>query len=250
MLPKLPIPVNLVNSDINITGELRSLTFSNLISNLNNLQITANSDLLIANRSITATTEISEGIIKGNASLTPLAVAPFIIEGYPIINVRKAETNFTGNLSSLLALNFKDFQGNTHTELEIGNGIVTIDGKINNDQISGDITTQNIDLSSFNTGLFSTFTSDKLNSKINASFPLTPLLTSASLIPFTVNRVSLEVGKQNLKGKGDFVVSNIWTSPDIERFFFDIDTNFDLSELPLTQLLDKIPINRQLLPQQ
>ncbi len=248
IIPRIIIPVNLVNSNINIEGELQSLNFSNLITNLNNLQITTNTDLLIANRSITANTQLKEGIITGNASLTPLAVAPFIIEGYPIINVRKAETNFTGNLSSLLALNFQDFQGNTYTELEIADGIVTFDGKMNNDKLLGDITIQNIDLSSLNSDLFSGFTSDKLNSQIKASLPLTTLLTSASFVPFTVNSISLDVGKQNIQGKGDFVVSNIWNSPDIANFSFNLDTNFDLSELPLTQLLDKIPINRNLLP--
>ncbi|MDJ0658257.1 MAG: translocation/assembly module TamB domain-containing protein [Crocosphaera sp.] len=248
IIPKIPIPVNLVNSNINIEGEVRSLNFSNLISSLNNLQITTNSDLVIANQSLTATTEISQGIVTGNATLTPLSVAPFIIEGYPIINVRKAATNFTGNLSSLLALNFKDFQGDTYTEIEIADGLITLDGKIKNDKISGDIRTQNIDLSSLNTDLFSGLTSDKLNSQINASLPLTTLLTSASLVPFTVNSVSLEVGKQNLQAKGNFVVSKIWTSPDIASFSFDVNTNFDLSELPLTQFLDKIPINRNFLP--
>ncbi len=248
IIPKIPVPVNLVDSKINISGELRSLNFSNLISNLNNLQITANSDLSIAYQSLTLKTEITQGIIKGSATLTPLSIAPFIIEGYPIIKVRKAATNFTGNLSSLLALNFKNFQGDTKTEIEIGDGIVTIDGEISNDQISGNIKTQNVDLSRLNSDLFSAFTSNKLNSQLSASLPLTPLLTSASLIPFTVNRLSLEVGKQNLKGKGNFVIANIWTSPDIERLSFDIDTNFDLSELALKQLLDKIPINRQLLP--
>ncbi|MDJ0580340.1 translocation/assembly module TamB domain-containing protein [Crocosphaera sp.] len=248
IIPKIPIPVRLVNSDINIAGNLRTLNFSNLISNLNNFQITANSDLLIANRSITANTEINEGIITGNVSLTPLSVAPFIIEGYPVIKVRKAETNFIGNLSSLLSLNFRDFQGNTNTEIEIAEGIVTIDGEINNDQIVGNITTENIDLSSLNADIFSAFTSKKLNSQINASLPLTALLTSDSLLPITVNRVYLEAGKQNLEAKGNFVIANIWSSPDIEYFSFNIDTSFNLDELPLTQLLDNIPINRQLLP--
>ncbi len=249
IIPEIPISANLVNSNINIEGKLRSLNFSNLISNLNNLQITANSDLLVANQSITAETEISQGIITGNANLTPSSVAPFIIEGYPLIKIRKASTNFTGNLSSLLALNFEEFQGNTNTEIEIADGIVTIDGKISNDKIAGDITTQNVDLSSLNNDLFSAFTSDKLNSQINASLPLTSLLTSASLIPVRVNTLSLEVGEQNIKGKGDFIVSNIWTTPDIEHFSFDIDTNFDLSSLPLNQLLTKIPINRKFLPE-
>ncbi|MGK7884228.1 MAG: translocation/assembly module TamB domain-containing protein [Crocosphaera sp.] len=248
IIPQIPIPIRLLNSDINIAGNLGSLNFSNLISNLNNFQITTNSDLLIANRSITANTEINQGIITGNATLTPLSVAPFIIEGYPVIKVIKAETNFTGNLSSLLSLNFRDFQGNTNTEIEIAEGIVTIDGEINNDQILGNITTENIDLSSLNADLFSAFTSKKLNSQINASLPLTSLLTSASLVPITVNKVSLEAGKQNLEAKGNFVIANIWSSPDIEYFSFDVDTNFNLSELPLTQLLDKLPINRQLLP--
>ena len=238
----------MLNTDINIVGNLRILNFSNLISNLNNLQITANGDLLIANRSITANTEINQGIITGSAALTPLSIAPFIIEGYPVIKVIKAESNFRGNLSSLLALKFNDFQGNTKTEIEIAEGIITIDGEINNDRIFGNITTQNIDLSSLQPDLFAAFTSDKLNSKISASLPLTPLLTSVSLLPITVNRVSLEVGKQNLQAKGNFVVTNIWTSPDIEQFSFDVDTNFNLAELPLTQLLDKIPVNRQILP--
>ena len=248
LITKIPIPVKLLNSDINIVGNLRTLNFSNLISNLNNLQITANGDLLIANWSITANTEINQGIITGSAALTPLSIAPFIIEGYPVIKVIKAESNFRGNLSSLLALKFNDFQGNTKTEIEIAEGIITIDGEINNDRIFGNITTQNIDLSSLQPDLFAAFTSDKLNSKISASLPLTPLLTSASLLPITVNRVSLEVGKQNLQAKGNFVVTNIWTSPDIEQFSFDVDTNFNLAELPLTQLLDKIPVNRQILP--
>lgn len=248
IIPNILVPINLVNSDINIKGELREINFSNLISTLNNLQIGSDSDLLIANRSVTAKTEINKGIIKGNASLTPLAVAPFIIEGYPIIKIRKAATNFTVNLSSLLALNFKDFQGDTYTEIEIAEGIVIIDGIINNDKISGNIITENVDLSSLDSNLFSNLTSDKLNSQINASLPLTTLLKSASLVPFTVNSVSLEVGQQNLIGKGNFIVSNIWNSPDIQSFLFDIDTNFDLSELPLTQLLEKIPIDRQFLP--
>ncbi|MGK7955610.1 MAG: translocation/assembly module TamB domain-containing protein [Crocosphaera sp.] len=248
IIPNIPIPIDLVNSNIDIAGKLASLSFSDLLSNLNDLQISIKSDLLVANRSITATTQLNQGIITGNASLTPLAVAPFIIEGYPLIKVRKADSNFIGNLSSLLALNFKHFEGNTYTEIEVADGIITIDGTINNDTISGNIKTKNIDLSSLDNDFLAAFPSDKLNSKINASLPLTTLLTPASSVPFTVNSISLEIGKQNLQAKGDFVVSNIWNSPDIERFSFDVDTDFNLSELPLTRLLDKIPINRQFLP--
>ncbi|MGK7942492.1 MAG: translocation/assembly module TamB domain-containing protein [Crocosphaera sp.] len=249
IISEIPFPVTLVNSDIKVKGNWRLLLFSDVKTKLNHLEIIANSDLLIDNRSITAKTEIEGGLIKGNASLTPLSIAPFVIEGYPIIKVRKAETNFTGNLSSLLALDFQDFQGDTQTEIEVAEGIVTIDGEIKNDQIFGKITTQNIDLSSLNTDLFSGFTSDKLNSQINASVSLTPLLTSASFIPFTVNTFSVQVGEQTIDAQGDFIVSNIWTSPDIERLFFEVDTDFNLSSLPLTQLLTKIPINRRLLPE-
>ncbi|MDJ0510713.1 MAG: translocation/assembly module TamB [Crocosphaera sp.] len=249
IIPKIPFPVTLLNSDIKLKGNWRSLLFSDLKTKLDNLEITANSDLLIDNQSITANAEIESGLLKGNASLTPLSIAPFVIEGYPIIKVRKAETNFIGNISSLLALDFKDFQGNTNTEIEIGEGIVTIDGQINNDQISGNITTQNIDLSSLNADLFSSFTSDKLNTQINASVSLTPLLKSASFIPFTVNTFAVQVGEQNINGKGEFTVANLWTSPDIESLLFDVDTDFDLSSLPLNQVLTKIPINRQFLPE-
>ncbi len=250
IIPNIPVPVNLVNSDINIQGELRSLTFSNLISNLNNLQITANSDLLIANRSITAQTELNQGQVNINAITTPLSIAPFTIKNYPSLTIRNLKANLTASLSSLLKLNFNDVTGYTNTEIDIGNGTLIVNGDIKNNIIDADITTVNLELSSLNTNLFSNFLTDTINTSINASLPLNSILPSVSLIPINVRQFSLEVGEQNINAQGNLTVSNLWESLDVETISLEVQTNFNLSELPLTQLLDKIPINRQLLPTQ
>ncbi len=249
IIPKITLPVDLINSQINLQGNWRSLLFSETKYNLNDLQITANTNLLIANQSVTAKTQLNQGVVKVNATTTPLSIAPFIIEGYPIIKIRKSQTDFTASLSSLLSLNFSDINAYTTTELEIGGGILTVKGEVINNQVIADITTQNIELSSLNNNLFDSFPSDKLNSQINASFPLVSILPSNPKIPFNVNKISLQVGEQNLNAKGEFIISNLWTSPDIESLSLEVDTDFDLSSLPLTQLLTKIPIDRQLLPE-
>jgi translocation and assembly module TamB len=249
IIPKISVPVELINSEINLQGNLRSLLFSQIKSKFNELQITANTDILIANQSVTAKTQLNQGVVKGNVTTTPLSMAPFIIEGYPIINIRKSEIDFTASLSSLLSFDFSDINGYSTTELDIGEGILTVNGKVSNNQVIADINTQNIELSSLNADLFDAFPSDKLNTQINASFPLSSILPSQTIIPFNINTFSLQVGEQKIKANGEFIVSNLWTSPDIKSLSIEVDTDFDLSVLPLTQLLTKIPIDRQLLPE-
>ncbi|WP_198648500.1 hypothetical protein [Cyanothece sp. BG0011] len=248
IIPNIPVPINLINSDINIKGKLRSLTLSNLISNLNTLQITANSDLLIANRSLTANTELNQGQININATTTPLSIAPFSFKNYPTLTIKNLEANLTASLSSLLQLNFNDVTGYTKTEIEIGNGNLIVNGDISNNIIDANITTKNIELSSLNANLFSDFPADTINTSINASLPLNSILPSVSLIPINLRQFSLQVGEQTINAQGNLTVSNVWQSPDVETISLEVETNFNLSELPLTQLLDKIPINQQFLP--
>ncbi|MEA5533852.1 translocation/assembly module TamB domain-containing protein [Crocosphaera sp. XPORK-15E] len=245
---QLPIPVNIVKSEIDLKTNLRSLLFSGTKPNFNTVQIRANTELLIDNQTIIANSQLNQGIIKINATTTPFITTPLIFESYPSIKVKKAQTNLTASLSSVLSFDLSSLEGYTEAELEIAEGTVTLSNKFNNNQITSNIKAKNINLSSLNSELFSSSISERLNAEIKTSIALNLIFSSETLLPIKVESASLNLGDKNLQANGSLLVSDLWTVPDIKNLLFNVDTKFDLNIFPLDKILAKIPINRKLLP--
>ncbi|MEA5508878.1 translocation/assembly module TamB [Crocosphaera sp. UHCC 0190] len=246
---QLPIPVNIVQSEIDLKTNLRSLLFSGTKPNFNTVQIRANTELLIANQTITANSQLNQGTINVNVAKIPSSPTPFVLKGYPLIKVNKVQGNLTANLSSLLSFDLSSLAGSTEAELEIAQGKVTLSSQLKNNQIQSNINTNNINLSQINPELFSSLTSQTLNGKIKTSIALDSILVAETLLPIKIQNISLQLGEETLEADGSFLISNLLTNPDVKNLLINVDTKLNLASLPLNQIIAKIPIKRHFLPE-
>ncbi|MEM8778270.1 MAG: translocation/assembly module TamB domain-containing protein, partial [Cyanobacteria bacterium P01_G01_bin.49] len=247
--PQIPVPVTLINSNINLEGNLRSLLMSSTRLNLNALQMKADTQLAIANQTITASSQLNQGVVNLNIKQTPLTLSPIILKGYPPITVKEIQANLTSNLSSLLTLDFSSIKGYTETELAVAQGNVIIFNKIIDNKIQANITTKNIDLSSLNNQLLTNLNLETLEGNIIASIPLNSILPSSLSLPIQVSQLFFQVGEQTLKADGSILVSNLWQNPDVKNVSLNVESSFNLETLSLTSLLTKVPIKREYLPE-
>ncbi|WP_227873508.1 translocation/assembly module TamB domain-containing protein, partial [Aphanothece sacrum] len=111
------------------------------------------------------------------------------------------------------------------------------------------ITAQNIHLSSLNSQLFFLDKLEPLNAKINLTAPINAIFPSDKISSVKADAISINIGKQNLTANGNLLLSNLWKNPDIKEVNLNVNTQINLETLPLTKLLAKIPVNRNLLSQ-
>ncbi|HAC65147.1 MAG TPA: hypothetical protein DCF68_16865, partial [Cyanothece sp. UBA12306] len=249
LLPRLPIPVKLTNSEIEVLGNWRSLLSLGKNPNFNDLQIKTNTQLAIADGTVTAISQLNQGKITINATATPLILSSILPQISTPIVLKETQLDLMGNLEDLIALNFHNFQGKSQLKLEIAKGEVKTSTKLLNNQWTSQILANSIDLSTWDGLLLKSDKLEPINAKINLSGNINNLLLSQSLLPLQANLIYLEMGEQQLNANGNLLISNLWTKPNIQNINLNLDTQADLRTLPVTQILAKLPIKRQLLPE-
>ncbi len=250
-VPQLPIPVQLTNSKINILGSLRSLLSLWEKPNFNDFQINTDTQLAIADGTVTAISQLNQGKITVNATATPLSLSNsnLLPQISTPIEVKQTDINLTANLPDLLSFDFNKVQGNAQLKLGVSQGEITTSTQLINNQWTTKIIANNLDLSTGDNQLFSSQISDPINAKINLSGTLASLLSPDAVIPLQANTILLEIGEQKLNADGNLTLTNLLKNPNISTVNLNIDTQADLKILPVNEILAKIPINKQFLPQ-
>lgn len=156
---------------------------------------------------------------------------------------------FAGNyldnqsLSPIPSLNLRvDGNGN------IAQGKVLVSTRVNHNQWQSRINTRNVNLETLNQQLSLISQSsninladlDNVNGEINLSGSLPAVLENkafASVIPINIESAFFETGKNTVKGKGNFNLVNLFSSPDVNNLQLQVTANSNLNIIPLNQLL-------------
>lgn len=247
-LPQVPIPVQLAKSKIEVSGDVKSLMPLGQPPNFNTLKIKGNSQFAIANGTLTAISQLNQGKIDLNATATPIILSNLLPQISTPIALKQTNVNLTGNLSDLISFNFKKFQGNAQVRLGIANGEINTSTQLINQQWNSQIIANNLDATTVNNNLLKLENLNRINAKINLAGRLNNLLSSESLLVIQAKLISVQMGQQILTANGNILVTNLWKKPDIKQVSLNLNTQANLATLPLTQLVAKLPIKRQLLP--
>ncbi|WP_017295375.1 translocation/assembly module TamB domain-containing protein [Geminocystis herdmanii] len=151
-------------------------------------------------------------------------------------------TNYVDNqsLSPIPSLNLKiDGNGN------LAQGKVLVSTRVNNNQWQSRINTRNVNFETLNQQLSLISQSsninlanlDNINGEINLSGSLLPVLANNASLAINIDSANFDTGKNTLKGKGNFYLVNLFSSPDINNLQLQVTANSNLNIIPINQLL-------------
>ncbi|BBA79105.1 hypothetical protein RGRSB_0531 [cyanobacterium endosymbiont of Rhopalodia gibberula] len=256
LLANIFIPITLRKYKFNLSGNIEEILQESTI-NVNAIKGDSNLELEIARSPLNAQVTWKNGLFEGNAELRSLSLNQFLPQLAIPVQLTNSNINFLGSLQSLLSLsktpNFKDFQVNADTQFKIELGVtkkeIATSIQLINNQWQTNIIANQLDLSTWKNQLLSSQIIEPIDAKINLSGTLESLLSPNSTIPIQANTILVEMGQQNIKANGNITLTNLLNNPDITSINLNVETQADLRILPITELLSKIPIYKQLLPQ-
>lgn len=203
------------NNQVSLEGDAKGISFTQLFPNSNLKVNNLNGSLSLASTFSDLVT--FAGNYLDNQSLSPI----------PSLNLR-----IDGN-------------GN------IAQGKVFVSTKVNHHQWQSRINTRNVNLETLNQQLslinsesnINLAELDNINGEINLSGSFPAVLENkafASVIPINIESAFLATGKNTVKGKGNFNLVNLFSSPDINNLQLQVTANSNLNVIPLNQLLASV----------
>ena len=246
------VPITLRKYQFNFSGNIEEILQKSSID-VNSIQGSSKLEVEIAEIPINAQVTWQNGYFNGNAELRHLSLNQFVPQLAVPIQLINSNINFLGSLQSLLFLdktpNFNDFQVDAQIELGVIKKEITASIQLINNQWQTNIIANQLDLSTWKNQLFLSQLVKPIDAEINLSGTLESSLLSNYIIPIQANTILVEIGQQYIKANGSMILTDFLNNPDITSVNLNIETQADLKKLPIIDLLDKIPIDKQFLPQ-
>ena len=238
-----PRNIYLESANVNIEGKIDRFWKKsiNLYSNI---------ALAVDNGNLVIDSRLQQGKFKTSVTGLQFTLNSLLTNISIPITFRKYQFNLSGNIEEILqklTLNINAIKGNSNLEIEIANSSLNAQIFWKNGLFKGTAELKSLSLNQFVPKL--PVYVQLTNSKINFLGNLQSLLSPDSVIPLQVTKILIEIGQQNIKANGSLTLTNLFNNPDIASINLNVDTQADLSILPITEFFTKIPIDRQLFPQ-
>ncbi len=254
LLPNLNVPARLVAGKVNVSSPLASLLaetpdFSNTVASAN-LQLATNSgDRISANGSL------RNGVLNAVANLGTLSLN----ELFPNFKIpaRLTGGNITASspLAPLLAEtpDLSNAQVTANLRLAAAQGTINTLTRLNGYQWRSSITANNL-----NPGLIVDRLStqlqrldlNQLDAQLQLAGNLRNLFDPNATLPIQAQAIALQADGQSVKAKGNILVSDLFSAPDIASVNLDVTARSNLNNLPLTQLIAVSPQRRRFFPEE
>jgi hypothetical protein len=249
-LPNLSIPVSLARTQVNLSAAWQQL-FENSQFNLNRLQAIADLQLQVAGSTIRAQGQLEGGIFQATATSDRLSLRHLLPQLRVPASLTAARANLSGDLNTFLPspsspANWSSLRAAADLQLAVAQGTVRATSQLNGDRWQTKLTAVNLNSAS----LLSQLTpKSPLNAQLSLSGSLQSLLQADTPLSIQANALAVQLGEQRLTAKGNLLLANLLSTPDIARLQLDVQAAADLSRLPLTEWLSLIPVQRNFLPQ-
>ena len=225
------------NAQLRLSGRLDTFDPAT-IQGVANLIVQVDGGIAVVN------SQLSQGTLQVAANAGKIPLAKFLPDLPLPVSLVTSQVNFSASLKQLLSLgsdpNLNNLKANADLRLAVGDGTLQATTQLNNQQLQGSIVSSGID-SSF----------PDLKAQLTAAIALSPLAQTNPSASIQAKRISIAIGKQSFQAQGNILISNLTTTPDINRLQLDIQASSTLDTLPLSELLDLdfLPLKRRLLPQ-
>lgn len=244
------------------TQEIVSILQPNL--NLDSLQqitsLTGDSNLIVITPQgkIASNTNINNNLVTINATTNNLS-ARQLLPTFPLdANNINTQINLQANLPEIInaSVNYLNQETlNTIDSLTItgksnfnlAEGKVNLTANLNNNQWQVNVNSQGINLDnisqqlSLNLADNQPLTTSPLNSQISLQGNLNGIDINNPSMSVAITAMNLDLGENQLQGKGKFDLVNLLTNPDINNVALEINSRIDLATLPINAFLAEIP---------
>ncbi len=256
IVPNLPVDAKLISSNVTLTGNLNSLLAS-LGKDLDFDSFTANAEaqLAVENSPINVRGGLNNGRLNGLVNLGELSLNR-VIPALPITaNLTGGDINVSSQLSPLLSTtpDLSSAEATANLRLSAAQGNINTSTRLRNNQW-----TTNINAANLNPALIigqiapqvPPIDISNLNAKIDLSGSIEGILEGREIIPVQIENVAVQTDGQTLNAQGNVQLSNILTNPDIANVNLSVNANSNFDQLPLTQLISIIPLDKKFLPEE
>ena len=240
-------PISINNANAQLKGKLDAL-------DPNKIQGVAELNLDIDGGDVAVNSKLNEGRIQANAVTRDISVGKFI-PNLPIpTEIQSARLDLSGRLQQLLEFsenpNLSSVDANLNANVATADGTVIARGKLSNNQWQTDIRAANLNTNY----LLDTFAPnneqvpklENLNAQVDLTGSINPILNQEVNFPISVNKFALQTGNQSLDARGDLLISDLTTNPDVASADLDINSNIDFDNLPLKEIVAQASNNNQL----
>ena len=239
-------PISIDNANAQFQGKLDAL-------DPNKIEGVADLNLNVDGGDVAVNSKLDEGTIQANAVTRDISVGKFI-PNLPIpTEIRSARLDLSGRLKQLLEFsqspNLSSVNANLNANLATADGTVIARGKLNNNQWQ-----TNINAANLNTNyLADTFAPnnqipnlENLNARVDLTGSINPILNQEANFPINVNKASVQTGNRSLDARGDLLISDLTTNPDVASADLDINSSIDFDRLPIKEIVATASNNNQL----
>ncbi|NET68912.1 MAG: DUF748 domain-containing protein [Moorea sp. SIO1G6] len=263
-IPNLALPIALKSGKANLSSSLESLLAFGSSFNLDLLkaiQASFDGNLGVGGGNVNAIGQLSSGVLTADAIANSLDVGE-IASQMALANFPSSiDTQIGGKvklksrlntLDPLILLNQTDLQADLNGV--IAQGKLNLNSTLSNGLWQAAINTNNLDSSLLVSQLLPELGNQKLelgplNSQLNLSGNLNPLLNPGAIATIKANTISLELPKHSFNANGVILLSHLTkTNPSQMPWEIGTDLNLevgsDLSKLPYNLLLSRLPLQQ------
>ncbi|MGK7952218.1 MAG: translocation/assembly module TamB domain-containing protein [Xenococcaceae cyanobacterium] len=240
-------PISIDNTNAQFKGKLDEF-------DLNKIQGIANLDLNVDGGDVAVNTRLQQGTIQANATTSDIAVGKFVSNLPLPTEIRSARVDVSGRLQQLLEFsespNLSSVEANLDANIATAKGTVLATGELNNNQWQTNLRAANLNtnylLDTFAPNNDSIPELDNLNAQVDLTGSINPILKVEANFPINVNNVAVQTGNQSLTARGDLLISDLTTNPDIANLDLDINSNIDFDALPIDEIVANASTNNEL----
>ncbi|MGK7939010.1 MAG: translocation/assembly module TamB domain-containing protein [Crocosphaera sp.] len=255
IIPNLPVPSTLVSSDLVLTGNLNSLLSSlGGTPNISSFRGNANVQLMVDGSPINVVGNLGSGQVRGVVDLSTLSLDN-LIPNLPIAaQLIGGEATVSSQVLPLLSSkpDLSTAQATVNLQLATADGTIDTLTRLQNNRWTTEVTASNLKPDLILTQIVPDAPKvdiNELNAEIYLSGSISSLFDEGGILPINANNIAIQADGQSLNATGKILVSNPLTFPDA-TVNLSVEATSILDDLPLTQLIDLVPVEKDFLPKE
>jgi len=262
-VPQLNLPLGVRQLQANLGGNIAPLLAGkeDFIATLERLEGGLNTVLEIDQSLIDVNGNLARGgQVNANVVTTsPLALTKIV----PDLPVEATFEGGTASVSGTVAglqrvANAKDLAGltaQTALDLTVAQGAVALAGQLQDGFWDANILVSDVNTTQLGRPVLANFSPEattlefpEFNADLAFSGAANPLL-QGDRATVNINRANFDWGEQAIAARGEAILANLFTAPDIAEAQLAVNASLDFNSLPTEDILNLVPVDRQYLPQ-
>ncbi|TRU46297.1 MAG: hypothetical protein EWV49_17220 [Microcystis aeruginosa Ma_QC_Ch_20071001_S25] len=249
-LPNINIPVSLGKTQVNFTSAINNL-LAGKIPNLSTVNARVNTRLLVDNNPINTDIQLNNGIFNILSSLENFQT------NIPLpLNISQTSFQAAGNAQTIFdslqekRLNLSSIKAVFNSRINVAKGEIKAKAQLNNNFWQSDIIAANLDPAAVLGQLpgIKSISIPNLDFRANLAGNIKEIWQGVT--PIQVNNLSAQWGENSFDVRGNILLANLISQPDIAEVNLNLQAKTDLATVPLAEIISLLPIDPRLKPRE